>query len=252
MSLHFHEIAEANNRILDPITLEKLMLLGGMAKLGPGMRVLDLCCGKGEMLLQWSKAFGSSGVGVDISRVFLAAAEERAVELDLVDRVSFEFGDAAEWSTSERFDVVCCIGATWIGGGLAGTLEIMRRFLKPGGLLFVGEVFWHEPPPPGAVAALFGEQDMATSLIGTLDLIEGAGCELVEMVLANGDNWDRYYAPQWLAVDDYLRANPHDPEADALREWNAAARRGHLEYGRRYLGWGVFVMRVRDESPVAG
>jgi SAM-dependent methyltransferase len=246
MSLRFHEISEARNRILNPITLEKLILLGEMAKLSPGMRVLDLCSGKGEMLLQWSKAFGSGGIGVDISSVFLAAANERAAELDLASRVAFEAGDAAKWASDEKFDVVCCIGATWIGGGIAGTLDIMRRHLKLGGMLFVGEIFWNEPPPREAVADLLGGDDIAASLVGTLDLIEGAGCELVEMVLANGDSWDRYYAPQWLAVDDYLRANPDEPEAAELRAWNGKARRSHLEYGRRYLGWGVFVMRERD------
>lgn len=246
MSLRFHEISEARHRILNPITLEKLMFAGELAGLRPGMRVLDLCCGKGEMLLQWSKAFGSGGVGVDLSSVFLAAANERARELGLTSEVTFESGDAAKWSSNEKFDVVCCIGATWIGGGLAGTLEIMRRHLKPGGLLYVGEIFWNEPPAEAALAALELGPDIATSLVGTLDRIEGAGCELIEMALANGDSWDRYCAPQWLAVDDYLRANPQDPEADELRAWNARARRSHLEFGRRYLGWGVFVMRERD------
>lgn len=243
MSLRFHEIAESSHRILNPITIEKLMLLGEMANLRAGMRVLDLCSGKGEMLLQWSRAFGSGGVGVDFSNVFLSAAHARAAELTLTDRVSFEFGDAAKWQSDERFDVVCCIGATWIGGGLGGTLEIMRRHLKPGGMLFVGEIFWHEDPPKAAVTALELKQDEAVSLGATLDRIEAAGCDLLEMVLANGDSWDRYCAAQWLAVDDYLRVNPSDPEAAELRVWIAKARRSHLEFGRRYLGWGVFVMR---------
>ena len=72
---------------------------------------------------------------------------------------------------------------------------------------------------------------------------EEAGFDLVEMVLADADDWDRYVASQWLTVSDWLRANPDDPEADDLRAWSSAARRSHLEYGRRYLGWGVFVLR---------
>lgn len=66
---------------------------------------------------------------------------------------------------------------------------------------------------------------------------------LIEMVLANHDSWDRYEAPQWMVVDDFLRANPDDPDASALRDWISHNRRVYLQYGRRYLGWGVFVLR---------
>lgn len=41
------------------------------------------------------------------------------------------------------FDVgVSCVGGTWIAGGLAGTLELMRRPLLAVGLLLVGEPVW--------------------------------------------------------------------------------------------------------------
>jgi hypothetical protein len=86
---------------------------------------------------------------------------------------------------------------------------------------------------------------MFTDLVGTLDRFDASGVELVEMVMADPDDWDRYVASQWLTVDDWLRAHPDDPEAAELREWTNHARRSHLEYGRRYLGWGVFVLRRR-------
>ena len=66
MSLRFHEISEANHRILNPFTLEKLLLLGDICRLKPGTRQLDLACGKGEMLCQWARAYGILGTGVDI------------------------------------------------------------------------------------------------------------------------------------------------------------------------------------------
>jgi hypothetical protein len=55
MSLRLHKIAEAHHRILNPFTDEKLMLLGEVCRLRPGMRQLDLCSGKGEMLCQWAR-----------------------------------------------------------------------------------------------------------------------------------------------------------------------------------------------------
>ena len=69
--------------------------------------------------------------------------------------------------------------------------------------------------------------------------------ELVEMVLADGDSWDRYAAAQWRTISDWLRDTPDDhPDAADMREFLAHGRRTHLTWIRRYLGWGVFVLRA--------
>ncbi|HEY1174979.1 MAG TPA: methyltransferase domain-containing protein [Phytomonospora sp.] len=245
MSLRHHEIAEAGHRILNPFTDAKLDLLGELCRLGPDTRQLDLACGKGEMLSRWSAAYGITGTGVDLSDVFLRAAELRAAELGVADRLTFVAGDAGAYrAEAGAFDVVSCVGATWIGGGLAGTLDLMKPALAPDGLLLVGEPYWIDEPPAGAREALGVGGDTVVSLSGTLDRFEEAGCELVEMVHADLDSWDRYYASQWRTADDWLRANPEDPEAPAMREFIAAQRRSYVDYGRRYLGWGVFMTRA--------
>lgn len=244
MSLRQHEIAEADHRILNPFTEDKLMLLGDICRLRDGLRQLDLACGKGEMLCRWAAHYGIEGLGIDLSEVFLTAARARADELCVADRVRFSHGDAADVSVPPAsFDIVSCIGATWIGGGLAGTLALMRPALRPGGLQLVGECYWTEEPPPAAYAAVDVAPDDFASLAATLDRFDTAGTELVEMVLADGDSWDRYAASQWWTIDRWLDANPDDPEAPGMREFLHRWRRSHLEYGRRYLGWGVFVLR---------
>jgi hypothetical protein len=63
------------------------------------------------------------------------------------------------------------------------------------------------------------------------------------MVLADADSWDRYVAARWWAVTRWLSTNADSPDAPAMREYLDNARRSHLAYGRRYLGWGVFVLR---------
>ena len=244
MSLRHHEISEANHRILNPFPAEKLALLGEICRLRPGQRQLDLACGKGEMLCQWAARHGIVGHGIDLSPVFLAAAHERAAELGVADRVTFQHGDAGKVPLEPAaFDVVSCIGATWIGGGLAGTVELLKRAAAPNALLLVGEPFWLSDPPAEAYAAHGMQPDDFTSLAGTCDRLAAAGVELVEMVLADQDSWDRYVAAQWWTVAEWLRANPEHPEAPAMREFLSKGRRSYLEYGRRYLGWGVFVGR---------
>lgn len=247
MSLRFHEIAEGEHKILNPFTETKLNLLGEVCHLQAGQRQLDLACGKGELLGQWAKRWGIEGVGVDISHVFLPLAQQRAAELGVADKLTFIEGEAGAYASgagAKAFDIVSCIGATWIGNGLVGTLKLMLPAAKDGGLLLVGEPYWIETPPDEAYASAGVGKDDFTSLAGTLDRFESAGVTLVEMVLANQDDWDRYVAHQWWTVERWVRAHPGDPEAAAIREWIAQGRRDYLTYGRRYLGWGVFVLRA--------
>lgn len=246
MSLRHHEIAEANHRILNPLVESQLRLLGQVARVGPGTRILDLASGKGEMLCRWAEWFGSGGVGVDLSGVFTAAAAARADELGVAGRVSFVLGDAAAYEPEAgAYDIASCLGATWIGDGIVGTIDLMRPAVRPGGLILVGEPFWLEEPPAGAAEALgLGEGDYL-SLGGTFDRLETAGVELIEMVLANQDSWDRYEAAHWVTIADWLAASPGDPDHAAMHDFLDRERRAYLRYGRRYLGWGVFVTRPR-------
>lgn len=245
-TLRYHEISEQRHRILNPFTEEQLMLLGDICAPTPQTRQIDLCCGKGEMLSRWAAAYGLSGTGVDISPVFLKAAHARAEELKVTDRLTFVEADAAKYPIAPNSaDIVSCIGATWIGNGLVGTLKLMQHGLRDrNSLLLVGEPYWIDPPPPEGIAAMAdGDPDMFTSLEGTYQRLESTGLELVEMVIGDLQGWDRYAAGQWLTVSDWLRENPDDPDADYMRKTMAEAKRAHMAYDRRYMGWGVFVLR---------
>jgi SAM-dependent methyltransferase len=244
-ALRQHEISEAGHRILNPITEEKLMLVGELCRLQPSHRALDLASGKGELLCRWSQRYGIEGHGIDLSPVFVEAARERAVQLDVDRRVSFERGDAGRPVPQPgQWDVVSCIGATWIGGGLVGTLELMKPALRDGGLVLVGEPYWTEEPPADAYRGVGVQPGEFSSLVGTMERAEQVGLQLVEMVLADGDSWDRYAAAQWWTVAEWLRENPGHDDEPAMREFLDESRRGYLRYVRRYLGWGVFVLRA--------
>lgn len=244
MSLRFHEIAEQNHHILNPFTHEKLMLLGEICQLDSTSEVLDLCCGKGEMLSQWSKHWGISGRGVDISSVFLDAAKRRAEELSVAEKITFIREDAAKYEIQvHAYDVVSCIGATWIGDGLVGTIKLLEKGLKSDGLMLIGEPFLIGNPPNKMYDVMGMTPDTYTSLLGTYERIESASFELVEMVVANQDSWDRYVAQQWMTIDTWLRANSNHELVDDLGAWNARWKRIYLELQRDHFGWAAFVIR---------
>jgi SAM-dependent methyltransferase len=242
MTLRYHEIAESDHRILNPYTDEKLRLLADVCRLQPDQRLLDLCCGKGEMLTTWSRDHGIRGVGVDISEVFLAAARKRAAELEVEDRVTFLHADASTYQGSAAlYDLVSCIGATWIGDGPGGTLDLIRPMVKPEGLVLIGEPYWITPPTPEAEDAV---GHGFTSLIDTYGRFAAHGAELIEMVMADPDSWDRYVASQWWTITHWLREHPDHPDHAGMLEFLDSSRTSYLLYTRQQLGWGVFVLRL--------
>ncbi|HEY8686791.1 MAG TPA: class I SAM-dependent methyltransferase [Chloroflexota bacterium] len=242
MVLRFHEIAEAEHRILNPYTEEKLRLLGMVCRLQEDQRLLDLCCGKGEMLSTWSRDHGIGGVGVDISEVFLTAARQRAAQLQVEDRVRFVHSDASTYrNDAAPYDLVSCIGATWIGGGPGGTIDLIRPLVRAQGLVLIGEPYWITPPTPEAEDAM---GHGFTSLAGTLERFAAVGAELIEMVMADHDSWDRYVAAQWWTVTQWLRDHPDHPDHEGMQEFLESGRRSYVTYGRQQFGWGVFVLRL--------
>lgn len=108
-------------------------------------------------------------------------------------------------------------------------------------------MYWAATPSVATRERLVGGEDFA-DLAGTLDRFEAASLDLVEMVLASKDDWDRYAASQWLNVADWLAANPDDPEAGEIRADRDESRRLYLTDGRDCVGWGVFVLRRRQAS----
>jgi SAM-dependent methyltransferase len=240
-------IRESSHRVLNPITPEKLATLGRALAPRAGTSILDLASGKGELLCTWARDHGTRGVGVDISTVFTAAARSRADELGVGDLVSFVHANASDFVADEPVDVASCVGATWIGNGVTGTIELLDRSLRPGGTLLVGEPYWRLPPPDEAAvnACHARSRDEFTDLPGLVRTFVDAGWDLVEMVLADQDSWDRYAAAHWLNIRRWLDANPDDELAEELRAELTTDPLRYVTYRREYLGWGVFALMRR-------
>ena len=240
-------IAESAHRVHNPITPEKLATLGAALRLERGARVLDLGSGSGEMLCTWARDHGVVGTGIDLCRLFTEQAKLRAVELGVADRVEFIHGDAAGHVSEEKAGVAACVGATWIGGGVAGTIELLSRSLRPGGIILIGEPYWRQLPPTedvarGCLAGSISDFLVLPELVASFGRL---GYDVVEMVLASQDDWDRYEAAKWLTMRRWLESNPGDELAAEVRARLTSEPERYATYTREYLGWGVFALMPR-------
>jgi SAM-dependent methyltransferase len=246
-------IRESSHRIHNPFTSDKLATLGQALSPQPGTRMLDLACGTGEMLCTWARDHQVTGTGIDIGTAFIAAARARAVELGVDDQVRFVHGEASGYVASEPVGIASCVGATWIGRGVAGTVDLLRQSLRPGGVMLIGEPYWRrEPPDQATVEGCYtASKDDFLPLPDLIERFGSLGCDVVEMVLASQDSWDRYAAAQWLNIRRWLDRNPDDELAGQMRAELTTSPARYARYSREYLGWGVFALMNRFDS-VAG
>lgn len=242
---HF-TIRESSHRIINPLSPEKLRQMGEALFIRGGSTMIDLGSGKGELLCTWARDHRIRGIGVDISSVFTARARARSMELGVSDRVRFIQADASDYVSDQSVDIASCLGATWIGGGVAGTIELLQKSLKPDGFMLIGHPYWISDPPQEAIDACGGEGQSDWLLLP--DLIEhfhSLGYDLIEMMLADPDSWDRYVAAQWRNIREFIDKYPNDLLAADFREELRTSPILHTKYQREYLGWGVFALKKR-------
>ncbi|HHW4414319.1 class I SAM-dependent methyltransferase [Citrobacter freundii] len=240
-------ISESAHRIHNPFTAQKYATLGQALRMTPRTNILDLGSGSGEMLCTWARDHGICGVGIDMSQLFSEQATQHAAQLGVGEQVSFIHDDAAGYIADEKVDIAACIGATWIAGGVVGMVDLLAKSLKPGGIILIGEPYWRQVPATAEIALACGTSSVADflTLPDLIDSFGERGYDMVEMVLADQEGWDRYEAAKWMTMRRWLEENPDDDFAQIVRAELTIAPKHHAMYTREYFGWGVFALMQR-------
>lgn len=148
-SVQEHERLMLQGRVIRQYT-ERYFRAAGII---PGMRVLDLGSGVGDVALLVADIVGSRGyvLGLDRDAKALERAQQRTREQGCSSWVSFQTVSLDEFSTTEEFDAVVGRYVLLYQKNAAATLLHMLPFVRSGGIVVFHEMnfaipAWSYPP----------------------------------------------------------------------------------------------------------
>ena len=239
----FYDVAHRYHEVCNPTSRAKLDELVGLLRLNPGSAVLDIACGKGELLTRLAERYEISGIGIDISPYCVTDAEQKLRERVPGAQIQILNMDGADYSPDQLSDLAMCIGASWVYKGHRGTLSALKTMTKPDALILVGEPFWLKDPDDAYLVAENLTRDMFGTHYENVLVGEDEGLFPLYTMVSSQDDWDRYETLQWYAAEKYARDNPDDPDVSEILTRVAHGRTNYLHWGRDTLGWAMYLFR---------
>lgn len=246
----YYDITHKEHIICNPTSMAKFEQLISLLRLNKGDRVLEIATGKGELITQLIERYGVSGVAVDLSPDHSRDARARFAERIPNADLTFLEMDGAEYRPDEpeSFDLTVCLGASWIYNGHQGTLQALKGWTKPNGIVVVGEPYWlKEPAPEYLQMAGFQRDTFGTHLENVLAAQE-LGLIPIYSIVSSHDDWDVYEGLNWYAGENYILHNPDDPDLAAFKNRLREQKLEYLQYGRSTLGWAIYVFRKPEAN----
>jgi ubiquinone/menaquinone biosynthesis C-methylase UbiE len=142
-------------KVLRPFT-EKFFMMAG---LGPGMRVLEVGSGMGDVALLAAEMVGPGGrvLGVDRDAAGLENARERTRQQGCSSWVSFQASNLGEFNAADQFDAIVGRYILLYQHDPGATIRHLLKFLKPGGIVVFHELDFTDPRSSDPPCAFWDE-----------------------------------------------------------------------------------------------
>jgi SAM-dependent methyltransferase len=226
----YTRIAHTGMSIMNPIPAAKLDEVLALLDLPARGRVVDLGCGKGDLLGRIAAQYEVDAVGIDRDAKLLAEAPP-GVNVIVADIETWNRGRGA-------FDLVASVGSPAQLSSLAG-------LVRPGGLVLYGDGYWRRDPTDEYLEALGASRDELSDYAGTIRGATELGLTPLYAVTASVDDFDRYEWSWSLNGERYAAENPDEPGVAEFLGWIRTGRRRYVELGGRdTLGFGLFLLRA--------
>jgi cyclopropane-fatty-acyl-phospholipid synthase len=170
---------------LEDAQQDKLDLICRKLELRPGMRLLDVGCGWGSLVIHAAREYGVSAVGVTLSGEQADLASKRVLDAGLSEQVEIRIQDYRD-ATDGPYDAIASVGMA----EHVGTEKYLRyastlySLLRPGGRLLNHQIARRPGPrrkrPTFISSYVFPDGDLAP--VGTtVSILEEAGFEVRDL-----------------------------------------------------------------------
>ncbi len=241
----FTTVAHTSHRVLGPVSeaaLEHLLRHAAtLAEDVEGM-VLDVGCGKGELLVRALEHTGGTGLGIEPNPAFAAAARLRIADCALDATVIERRWDELT-PTPDGAALAICTGSLHAFGGYTDALRALRAAVAPGGLALLGPGYWKQTPDPEYLSSLGASVDEMHDWPGTLAQATAAGWYVRDSHTSTLAEWDAYERAYERNVRAWCEAHADDPEAEAflarIEHWSTLV----AAWGRDTMGYGLVLLQ---------
>lgn len=247
--MSFQRIAYEVREVCNGVELAALEAAVTRTGLGEGATAIDIGTGNATVAIRLAQRFGLTVAAIELDPVMAELARSRIEAADAGDRVSLTVARAAEMlARTDPVDLIVALGTTDVSGEGRPTPEAgfvaLRRNLKPGGWLLWGDVVWlAEPPPP--LRQITEVTNQYTDDAGWRAAAVAAGFEIVDGRISPQDVYDAYARDSVAAARAWVEAHPEAPEAASIL-FNADRIQAIMEFGRDYIGFGLYLLRNPD------
>jgi SAM-dependent methyltransferase len=230
----YSRITHGDLRLLNPLSSERVDEVLDLLELDAGDRVIDIGCGKGELLIRVGERFDIEGLGIDLSKEYVAWARNEAMNRVPNGQITFVTRDASKMEPTPRsFDLAINVGSSHVFGDYETALRRLHDIVKPGGLVLFGEGFWRREPSPDFLEALGGTADELADYAGLISTCIASGFTPIYTLVSSDEDWDRY---EWSLIRNgelYAARNPSVPGVEGLLDWVRHSRDRFVTLGGR-------------------
>lgn len=233
------EKIDNSNHLISMTPVEKIIELGYVLGLNENKKVLDLCCGYGEMLKILCQAYKIHGKGIDISKEFIDKGNERIKLSGISDKIKLECNDKKNCQEN-GYDVVF-MTEPYLFDDIENAIIELEKYVNKNGIIIIGTLIVSDENIPQELIDFDGD-NLHTELSVYETFLKNNYAISYNGRSTQGE-WDKYFT--WSScriVKDYENGKTTE-EKEQKMEWLKKWYRMYLKYRIKYEKWCLFAIK---------